>query len=139
MESKTRGSERIFLIEQIFESWEEYQAYYEEACKISVDGKRKKSVIKKLIRRYFEVEFKSSIKAPRYYYPEDRNSIVLQIPSNQLSSRSKGPRRQKHLDEHQHVLGTTEMYMRDQMAMRLKVMGVKVRYKKKKVQQRTQK
>ncbi|MCB9027121.1 MAG: hypothetical protein H6625_12430 [Bdellovibrionaceae bacterium] len=34
MESKSRGAERAFLIEQVFDSWEEYQAYYEEACKV---------------------------------------------------------------------------------------------------------
>lgn len=125
------GSDRSFLIEQIFSSWAEYEAYYEEACKVFSDGKRKRDVLKNIIRKYFEVEFKSSIKAPRYYYPENSQSIVLQIPSQGIQTRAKGEKRLKLLDEHQHVLGTTEMYVRDQVAMRLKVMGVKVKVKKK--------
>ena len=127
MVSKTRGAERAFLIEQVFDSWEEYQAYYKEACKIHSEGKRRRGVLKNIIRKYFEVEFKSSIKAPRYYYPENTDSIVLQIPTSGAKTRTRGEIRLRLLGEHQHVIGTTEMYMRDQIAMRLKVMGKKVR------------
>lgn len=128
--STTNGRERSFLIEQIFSSWEEYEAYYEEACKVFSEGKRKRAVLKNIIRKYFEIEFKSSIKAPRYYYPENSQSIVLQIPSQGIQTRTKGEKRLRLLDEHQHVVGTTEMYVRDQIAMRLKVMGVKVKIKR---------
>ncbi len=129
MKSENQAKEtcRSFIIEQIFESWDEYRAYYEEACKIFSDGRRKKGVFKKIIRRYFEVEFKSSIKAPRYFYPEDSEAIVLQVPAGGSKTRNRGERRLRLLDEHQHVIGSTELYIKDQIAMRLKIMGVKLK------------
>ena len=133
MKGVTKETERSLIIEQIFDSWDEYQAYYEEALKVFNEGKRKTGVLKRIIRKYFEIEFKTALKAPRYYYPEDSESIVLQVPTAGIRTRTKGEKRLRLLDEHQHVLGTTEMYIRDQIAMRMKIMGVKVSRKKKNV------
>lgn len=126
MDRIASDSGRAFLIEVIFDSWEEYEAYYEEACRRSNASSRKRGILKKIIRRYFEVEFKTSLKAPRYYHPEDSESIVLQIPTHGIKTRARGEKRLRYLDDHQHVISTTEMYLRDQLAMRLKIMGVKV-------------
>lgn len=123
---------RAYLIDQIFDSWEEYQRFYAEACRITNTERKKRNVLKKIIRKYFEVEFKGSIKSPRYYYPENSESIVLQIPSSSLEARTRGVKRMRLLDEHQHVVGVTEMYIRDQIAMRLKIMNVDVPEVKKK-------
>ena len=139
MNNKSREGNRSFLLEQVFESWEEYQFYYEEACKVYSKNKKAKNILNKIIRRYLEVEFKSSLKAARYYYPEDSESIILQIPLRNMTTRGTGEKRIKLLDEHQHVIGTTEMYMRDQIAMRLKVLGAKVRYRRKTPQKSTKK
>ena len=125
-----KGAERIFLIEQIFNSWGEYEAYYKEAGKVLHKNKNRPTVLKNLIRRYFEVEFNSFIKSPRYHYPEGSESIVLQMPSKGLKPSIKNEKRMKILDEHQHVIGVTEMYITDQIAMRLKVLGVKVKVPK---------
>lgn len=125
-----KSIERVFLIEQVFSSWEEYEAYYKEAGKVFNKGKRKRPILKNVIRRYFEVEFKP-IKSPRYHYPEDSESIVLQVPNHGFKTRRTiNEKRIKLLDEHQHVVGITEMYIKDQIAMRLKILGVKVQISK---------
>lgn len=131
MRNISKEIERSLIIEQVFESWKEYQLYYEETLKIFSEGKRKKGILKRIIRKYFEIEFKSSLKTPRYYYPEDSESIVLQVPSSGVKNLKKDEKRLKLLDEHQHVIGTTEMYIRDQIAMRMKIMGVKINCRKK--------
>ena len=113
MDDRSREGSRSFLIEQVFESWEEYQFYYEEACKVYSKNKKTKNILNKIIRRYLELEFKSSLKSARYYYPEGSESIVLQVPLRNMKTRVTGQKRIKLLDEHQHVIGTTEMYMRD--------------------------
>lgn len=142
MTNLQKGSERTFLIEQVFSSWEEYEAYYKEAGKVFNQGKKRRTILKNIIRKYFEIAFKP-IKAPRYYYPEDSESIILQVPNSQLKTQTKTEKRAKLLDEHQHVIGITEMYIRDQIAMRLKILGVRVnvsknlnRFKKKKVKKK---
>ena len=93
--------------------------------------KVKKNILNKIIRKYFEIEFKNTLKSSRYYYPENSESIILQIPLRKMSARIAGEKRMKLLGEHQHVIATTEMYMRDQIAMRLKVLGVKVNSRRK--------
>ena len=138
MNGSTKETERALLIEQVFDSWEEYQAYYEEALKIFHNGRRKNGLFKNIIKRNFEIEFKTALKAPRYHYPDDSDSIVLQVPSSGIKTRARGEKRMKLLDEHQHVIGTTQIYLRDQLAMRMKIMGVKVRVKKKVTKKKTQ-
>ena len=124
-----KNSERTYIIEQIFDSWEEYKAYYEESSKI-FSGKKKKGILKRSIRKYFEIEFKPSLKLPRYYYPENSEKIVLQMSSKGKKGRVKEEKVLKLLDEHQHVVGTTEIYIRDQFAMRMKLMNAKISIRK---------
>lgn len=130
MNDSTAGAQRAYLIEQIFASWDEYEAYYDEACKIHTLGRKSKNNRKKTIRKYFEVEFKTSLKSRRYYYPADSEAIILQIPARGIKPQARSNQRNKLLDEHQHILGTTEMYIKDQIAMRLKIMGVKIKNKR---------
>lgn len=113
---------RQFDIDEIFESFEDYQRYFTKALAVLKGGEKKRNPpFNKVFPEDLDVQFDKHIKAPRYRIPRFEGRIILMLPDRGLSPKKKALIRQMKLDAHIGVIKTNEMACADQIAMRMKV------------------
>ncbi len=114
---------RIYQIEDVFESFQEYQRYFMKALALFQDMKKSRNPsMKMIVPEYLEIEF-APIKAPRLYFPRCKGVIVVQLPEAGLSPKQKGVVRPKKLMEYSPLVKINEHYQGDQFAMRMKILS----------------
>lgn len=119
---------RQYLIENVFSDFQEYQQYLVEALALFQDQiKKRNPTLKKYVPEFLEIEFVSTIRAPRLYIPRYTGSIVVQLPANGAAPRDRGAIRVRMLQRFASVLKTNEMAVAEEIAMRMKIMGRKPR------------
>lgn len=112
-----------YQIEDIFESFQEYQHYLLKALATFQDMKKSRNPsFKAFVPEYLEIEF-ASIKSPRLYYPRYKSTIVVQLPEAGLSPKQKGTVRAEKLMEYSPLVKIKEVYMGDEFAMRIKILS----------------
>lgn len=113
---------RQYLLEEVFESFDEYQRYLSKALALFQDQQKKRHpTLKKYVPEYLEVEFDNSIKAPRLYFPRYKGVVVVQLPSNNLPPRKRALVREKTLHKFVAIVKINEMAIADEFAMRMKI------------------
>lgn len=127
MEDKQQNAlGRQYFIEDIFESFQEYQSYLIRALSLFQDQQKKREPsLKKYVPEYLEVEFNSSIKAPRLYFPRYKSVIVVQLPAQGLATRSRSAVRVRSLQLYVALVKVNELAVADEIAMRMKVIEKK--------------
>lgn len=114
---------RIYQIEDIFESFQEYQHYFLKALSLFQDMKKSRNPsIRLLVPEYLEIDF-APIKSPRLYFPRYKGIIVVQLPEGNLSPKQRGIIRSRKLIEYSPIVKINEHYQGDQFAMRMKVLS----------------
>lgn len=110
-------------IEDVFESYDEYQKYFLKALGILKGGEKKRNpAFNKVFPEELAIQFDKSIKAPRYRIPRFEGTIILVLPDNGLSPKKKAAIRNLKLDAHVGVIKVNEMACADQIAVRMKRM-----------------
>ncbi len=113
---------RQYLIEEIFDSFAEYQSYLTKALSLFQDQQKKRSPsFKKYVPEYLEVEFNNSIKAPRLYFPRYQGIVVVQLPAAGLAPRRRALVRERTLQRFVGIIKINELAVADEFAMRMKV------------------
>ncbi len=119
---------RQYFLEEVFESFSEYQRYLIKALALFQDQQKKRNPsFKRYVPEFLEIEFESSIKAPRLYFPRYRGVIVVQLPANRLAPRKKAVLRERMLQRFVAVVKVNELSVADEIAMRMKVIEKKGR------------
>lgn len=119
---------RQYFLEEVFESFDEYQRYLIKALALFQDQQKKRNPsFKRYVPEFLEIEFESSIKAPRLYFPRYRGVIVVQLPANRLAPRKKAILRERMLQRFVAVVKINELSVADEIAMRMKVIEKKGR------------
>jgi hypothetical protein len=115
-----------YYIEDIFDSYNEYQDYLLRAlASLKVQAKNRKPSLHQFVPERLEISFVKKLKAPRYYMPRFTGVIVLEVPDNNLSPQKKAAIRQMRLDSHIGVVKINELQCADQLAMRNKILDKK--------------
>lgn len=128
-ENQSDALGRQYFIEDIFESFQEYQQYLTRALSIFQDQLKKRNpTLKKYVPEYLEVEFDNSIKTPRLYFPRYRGVIVVQLPANRLAPRKRAMVRERTLQRFAAIVKINELAVADEFAMRMKVIERKTRH-----------
>lgn len=120
--SKELAIGRQYFLEDVFESFSEYQRYLTKALALFQDQEKKRNpTFKKYVPEYLEVEFDNSIKAPRLYFPRYKGVIVVQLPANQLAPKKRAAVRERMLQRFVGVIKINELAVADEFAMRMRV------------------
>jgi hypothetical protein len=113
---------RTYAIEEVFESFSEYQHYLTKALSLFQDQQKKRNpTLKRYVPEYLEIEFDASIKAPRIYFPRYRGVVVVQLPSNRLPARKRAVIRERNLMRYAGIVKMNEIAVGDELAMRMKL------------------
>ena len=113
---------RQYMLEEIFESFSEYQHYLARSLALFQEQQKKRTPsLKKYVPEYLEIEFDSSIRAPRLYFPRYKGTIVVQLPAERLAPRKKSVVREKMLQRFVAVVKINELGVADEFAMRMKI------------------
>ncbi len=129
---KTRNPEtepligRQFLIEDVFESFKEYQNYLLRALALFQDTEKKHNPsLRKYVPELLEIEFHASIKAPRLYFPRFKSVIVVQLPlqNTKTSPKRRAAQRARMLIRFASVVKVNELAIADELAARMKIMN----------------
>lgn len=111
-----------YLIEEIFESYEEYRLYLLKALATFQDMKKSRNPsLRAFVPEYLEIDF-ANIKSPRLYYPRYKGTIVVQFPEAKLSPKQKGVVRSQKLLEFAALVKINEVTVGEQFAMRMKLL-----------------
>ena len=111
-------------IESIFKDKDEYLLWFKVALSV-VRGKSKKGhSVSSLVPEYVEIDFNSSAKAPRLYFPKSQpDTVVVQLPAEKSSSRAKGLVREHKLPVYSSIKGRIEVAIADELAIKFKLLS----------------
>ena len=123
MEAPTSSPERPYLIEEMFESYDEYHAYLVRALALFRDKvKRRSPTFSKYVPDSIRVEFLKDIKAPQIQFPRYSGIIVIQLPDQKFSPKKKAALRERALQKYVSVVKRNEIATADEIAMRMKIL-----------------
>lgn len=121
-------AEMPLAVENVFENKEEYLMWFSEALSVIRGKAHKNNTLGSLVPEYVEVDFNSSIKAPRLYFPKTRpHTIVVQLPISKNSPRAKGFVREHKLPIYSSVKGRVEVAIADEFAIRFKLLSENIK------------
>lgn len=114
---------RQYVLEEIFEDFDEYQTYLLKALALCQDGEKKRNpTFSKYVPNKLGVEFEKGIKAPQFEFPRYKGMILLQLPDQKLSPRKKAVQREIALKRYAAVVKRVEIATAEEIAMRMRVL-----------------
>lgn len=116
---------RQYLIEDVFESFKEYQGYLLRALALFQDTEKKHNPnFRKYVPEFLEIEFNAAIKAPRLHFPRFKGVIVVQLPIQRGagSPKQRAAQRERMLVKFASVVKVNELAVADELAVRMKIM-----------------
>lgn len=125
MQNEKKASSLIhrYLVEEIFENYQEYAHYLVKALATFQDMKRSRNPsMRAIVPEYLEIDF-ANIKSPRLFFPRYKGTIVVQLPEGNLSPKQRGVVRARKLIEFSPLIKINEVSVGEQFAMRMKLLS----------------